>query len=180
MVGTLGLWAAARGVPIPPEAASWVGQARERFVDPGTGLLIQAVSAGADPLDAPRGSGTFLASWFLSFADPALSRELYEAGREELSGSILRFGMMREYPRGASGWGDVDSGPVVLGYGVSSTGFALGAARAHGDLATFRSLYATAHLFGAPRRAGDALRFTTGGPLGDALLLAMLTTRREP
>lgn len=178
LVAALALHAQARGREPPPEIAAWTTLARRRFVDPSTGLLFQAVNASGAPLDMPRGSGTFLASYFLSFADPALSAELFSAGRRALSGSILGFGMMREYPRGVNEIGDIDSGPVLFGYGISSTGFALGAARAHGDEATFRRLYSTAHLFGAPRSAGaGAMRFTSGGPLGDALMFAMLTAQ---
>ena len=82
--------------------------------------------------------------------------------------------MVREYPAGQHGRGDIDSGPIVLGYGVSATGFALGAARAHGDARTFRALYATLHLFGAPRRDDGGLELLSGGPLGNAIALAML------
>ena len=78
-------------------------------------------------------------------------------------------------PRGA---GDIDSGPVVLGFGVSASGFAIGASRAHGDRETFTGLYATAHLFGAPWDEDGSRTYATGGPIGDAILFAMLTAPR--
>jgi hypothetical protein len=149
---------------------------RARYVDRTTGLLVQAVDSGSGtPRDAARGSGTLLAVYFLSFADAALSRALWDAAARELGDHVLGFGVTREYPRETAGQGDIDSGPVVFGYGVSATGFALAGARIHGDEARFRSLYATAHLFGAPVDSGGARRFASGGPLGDALLLAMTT-----
>ena len=82
---------------------------------------------------------------------------------------------MREYPRGVFGLGDIDSGPVIFGFGVSSTGFSLAGARRYGDDDAFSALYATTHVFGAPTAVGDATRFATGGPIGDAILFAMLT-----
>jgi hypothetical protein len=73
---------------------------------------------------------------------------------------------------------DIDSGPVILGFGVSATGFAVGASRANDDRDSFVALYATAHLFGAPFDESGSRTFTTGGPLGDAILFAMLTAPR--
>jgi len=58
---------------------------------------------------------------------------------------------------------------------VSATGFALAGARATGDRSLFTALYRTAALFGIPVDRGAGTRFATGGPLGNALLLAMLT-----
>jgi hypothetical protein len=77
-----------------------------------------------------------------------------------------------------SGRADIDSGPVVFGFGVSATGFAIGASRANDDRDAFAALYATAHLFGAPFDEAGARTFATGGPLGDAILFAMLTAPR--
>ncbi|MFZ5476216.1 MAG: hypothetical protein ACOZNI_05520 [Myxococcota bacterium] len=137
------------------------------------GVLVQSVRGDGTPLDAPRGSGTFLAAYFLSFADPALSRALYEGGRDALFDTVAGFGAMREYV--GDGRGDIDSGPIVAGLGVSATGFAIGPARVHGDDATLRALVATATFFGRPVDSGDARNWATGGPLGDAILFAMMS-----
>lgn len=87
---------------------------------------------------------------------------------------MLGFGTILEHAEGGAG-ADVDSGPVVAGFGVSATGFAIGASRAHGDRDAFAALYATAHLFGAPFDENGRRTYATGGPLGDAILFAMLT-----
>jgi hypothetical protein len=154
---------------------------RARWVDPASGLLYQSGDARRGvPTGAPRASGTALAAYFLSFADPALSRDLFAAVARSQRASFLGFGGVREYAPGASGDGDVDSGPVLFGVSVSATGFALAGARASGDRAFFTELYRTADLFGVPVDRGDGRRFATGGPLGNALLLAMLTAERWP
>jgi hypothetical protein len=142
----------------------------EKWRDRKTGLLHQT-----EPHGAPRGSGTALASYFLSFADRRLSSELEASTRRSLYGEVMGFGAIREYPRGVSGRGDADSGPLIAGFGVSATGFALGAARAHGDDDLFRRLYATVELFGAPIERGGTRRYTSGGAVGNAILFAMLT-----
>ena len=54
-------------------------------------------------------------------------------------------------------------------------GFDLGAARAHGDRGAFRDLYRAFDLFGAPRENEVGLELVSGGPLGNAILFAMLT-----
>lgn len=176
-LAALALHAAATRRP-PPEGLLRGLDAVRRAIDPATGLLVQSVGVddGA-PRDGPRGSGTALASWFLSYADEATSAALWRATRQELFRTVLGFGAVLEHPSGASK-GDVDSGPVVLGFGVSATGFALGAARAHGDRDAFRALFATTHLFGAPWTEDHVRTYATGGPLGDAILFAMTTARR--
>jgi hypothetical protein len=68
---------------------------------------------------------------------------------------------------------------VVLGVSVSATGFALAPARAHGRRDAFERLFRTTDLFGAPEASGDRRRFLTGGPIGNALLLALLTSGPE-
>jgi hypothetical protein len=179
VVGSLGLHARATGGGHRDAVDRWVARCRAAWVDPATGLLIQACDPRTGtPTDRPRGSGTALAVYFLSFADPALSKDLFDAVRRELAGGLLGFGMIREYPASVPpGRGDIDSGPVVLGYGFSATGFALAGSRMAGDPVLYARLYATADLFGAPAWRDGRLEFATGGPLGNALMFALLTAR---
>jgi hypothetical protein len=158
---------------------TWERGCREKFIDPESGLLYQSVgSRNGERLDHARGSGTTLGGYFLSFSYPRLSADLYAAVRTRLAETFLGFGAVREYPRDSRGsGGDIDSGPIVLGYGVSSTGFCLAGARIHGDRPYYARLYASAYLAGAPVDRGDCRTFVTGGPLGDAILFAVLTAR---
>lgn len=179
-LAALALHAHATKQPPPPALQRGLEAVRTKAIDPRTGLLHQAVTlADATPIDAPRASGTALAAYFLSFADEPTSRELFEALEKSQFRTVLGFGGMMEYPPGKRDRrGDVDSGPVVLGFGVSASGFAIGASRAHGDRETFTALFATAHLFGAPLDEDGARTYATGGPIGDAILFAMLTAPR--
>jgi len=146
-----------------------------RWIDPGSGLAYQAADAKAGaPAGPPRASGTALAAYALSFLDEGLSKRLHE-GLSRARGGALGFGVVREYPEGHEGSGDIDSGPVVLGAGVSATGFSLSAAKLHGDPGMFVALYRTAALFGVPVQKPSGRRFMSGGPLGNAILLAMTT-----
>ncbi len=181
-IGSIGLYGKAAGAS-PANSGlllRWSANCRARYVDANTGLLFQAVSSlDGSPLDAPRGSGTALGLYLLSFADPALSKDLYSALKRELASSCLSFGAVREYPRGYAGRGDIDSGPIVFGYGFSSTGFSMAGSRLFGDKPYFKRLYATSIFAGAPYEKDGAKLFVTGGPLGEAILFAMFTAHLE-
>jgi hypothetical protein len=154
---------------------------RARWIEPRSGLLYQAGDAASGrPTAPPRASGTAIAAYFLSFADVALARELTAALSRGQRASFFGFGGVREYAPGYEGSGDIDSGPVVLGVSVSATGFALAGARMMGNREMFVELYRTAELFGVPVAREGRRRFATGGPLGNAILLAMLTAEVKP
>jgi hypothetical protein len=177
VVGSIGLHDLATGADHARLLRRWEARLRRRSVDPVSGLLFQRVHADDGTMaDLPRGSGTALAIYFLSFSHPELSRQLYDALKEQLADTFLGFGVVREYPDRYSGSpGDIDSGPVVLGYGLSATGFTLAGSRIHGDRDLSSRLASTVHLFGAPLDRGESLEFVTGGPLGNAIIFAMLT-----
>jgi hypothetical protein len=176
VIGSIGLHERVTGADHSELVRNWVSNTRKMYVDPKTGLLIQAVSGfDGSAHDAPRGSGTALGLLAVYYADPELSRDLYRGIKKSLAQSILGFGVVREYPKGMHGRGDIDSGPVVFGYGLSSTGFALAGARMNDDKKYFRRLYATADLFGAPFHRKKRMEYISGGPIGNAIMFAMLT-----
>lgn len=146
--------------------------------DASSDLLFQRFGADGRPHDAPRGSGTASAAYFVGFVDRAVAERLSDALWRQES-TFFGFGAIREYADGHEGSGDIDSGPVLLGVSVSATGFALGPARAFGRSDVFERIYRTADLFGLPDRARGRMSFATGGPIGNALLFAMLTSGPE-
>ena len=146
--------------------------------DPRTGLLLQAINQRTGkPADRGRASGTALAAYFLSLGERQISSSLFASMREHLAGSILGFGYVDEYAAGESGSGDIDSGPLIFGMSPSGTGFTIASSRTFGDRALYVSLARTAYLMGGPVQRGDARFFITGGPLGNAIMLAMLTAQ---
>lgn len=178
VVASIALHDRATGGDHGPLLARWVERLRRDYTEPRTGLLYQAVHAATgEPRDAPRGSGTCVAQYFLSFMDPALSRDLDDAVAAHLYREVLGFGLVREYPTSVEGGGDIDSGPVVFGFGASATGFCLAGSRQHRHEDRFSRIYSTAYLLGAPLDHGDEHHFVSGGPLGDAILFAMLTAQ---
>lgn len=154
-----------------------VNNFRSVCIDEESGLMIQSINRfSGKAMDEPRGSGTTFGLYFLSFADRTLATELYQAARKEIAGSLIGFGLMQEYPKSSKGGiGDVDSGPVIMNYAVSPTGFMIAGTRIFGDRDYFQKLYRTSVLFGAPLRSGDQWQYVAGGPLGNAIMFAMLT-----
>ncbi|MDP2305815.1 MAG: hypothetical protein Q8P18_07285 [Pseudomonadota bacterium] len=182
-IASIGLYDRVTGADHGALLASWSASLRANYVV--HGLLLQSVWRDGAPADAPRGSGTFLASYFLSFWDRALATELYQGGRAALYDTVGGLGVMREYRVGQDGKIDIDSGPIIAGYGVSATGFAIGAARAAGDIATATALSRTATVMGAPVDTDGVRHWKTGAalggaPLADAILFAMMTATVPP
>jgi len=159
-----------------------VRQLGEAHTDPQSGLLYQAVDhLTGEKYDKPRASGTALGAYFMSFGDMDLSRRMYAALRRSCAARLAGFAAIREYPPGTkSGQGDIDSGPVVLGLSFSGTGFTLATARINKDRELYKGLYRLGCLVGAPINRARRRTFVCGGPLGNSIMLAMLTAGGIP
>jgi hypothetical protein len=157
----------------------WLTRVRTRQIDAKSGFVFQRMSAASGLAhDVPRGSGTGLAAYFAGFVDRGLADELAQALFRHEKG-FFGFGAIGEYADGSAGAGDIDSGPVLFGVSVSATGFALAPARAFGYRDSFEHLYRTAALFGLPTAFGERFWFSSGGPIGNALLFAFLSSGPE-
>lgn len=179
VIASLALRDRIRSGVISDPVKRWLEAYRRRWIEPTTGLLYQAVSSrNGMPIDFPRGSGTFLASYFLSFADAELSEKLYLAGVKELASTTFGFTALREYPRGIDGRGDIDSGPLFNGLSISATGFSLAGCRQFGTMDEFRQRWRLVHLVGVPALKAGEHHFVMGGRLGDAILCAISTAVR--
>jgi hypothetical protein len=176
-VAAVALHAQATGVDRGALLATWSRRYRAEWIDARSGYLWQRGNArtGAHR-DAPRGSGTAVAAYFLSFVDPQLSRDMTLA-LERHQRTVLGVTGVLEYAEGYSGDGDGDSGPVIFGTSVTATGFAIGAGLANGRTELAARMRRTARAFGAPTRAGDREHYAVAGAFGDAVMLAQLTAR---
>ena len=109
---------------------------------------------------------------FLSFVDADLAREQAAAARTDLARSaVVGLTGVREYPEGAPGFADVDSGPIVMGFGAAASGLALAAFAASGDTELAQALVKSAAAVGDPEWRGQALTYQLMHPLGQAVLL---------
>ena len=156
-------------------ARQWLGRVRRRL-DPETGLIPHA----AGGLGA-RGSSSALMVPFLAQIDPGFARDQHRQSRRHFGTRLLAaFPAVREYRHGASGRGDVDSGPVVLGVSAPASVVGVAAARATGG-GEAQALQATAELFGLPVQWGGRRRYALGQlPVGDAFLAWASSVPMEP
>ncbi len=164
----------ARVAPIVAKAKSWM---ETKLLDPATdGLVFRTDAAGVGQGPA-RGSGLAWSGIYLPFIDRALAKREATALRDHFRKSLGPFGGgVCEYAECAIGAGDVDSGPLVRGISPAATGFGLAAARTLGDERWLDDLLSTAEWVGVTI-PGARRRFALGPLVGDAIVVAALSTR---
>ncbi|WP_410785842.1 hypothetical protein [Kribbella sp. C-35] len=143
-------------------ARNWVTTAKAKL-DPATGLLPHQV---VPQVSGARGSSQAMLQRFLIDVDPAFARTQYAIFKDKF---VTGLGV-REYPKGTTGAGDVDSGPLVFGRSLSATVVTVGAARVHRDPLADR-LAREGELVGLPFSGLKTKRYLFGAvPIGDAFL----------
>ena len=131
----------------------WLQRAKEKLVDPGTGLLVSSFTLDGQPKDGPEGSSIWMTAHCLQLIDEEFAADQYRRARKELGREVLGFAYAREWPASWVGPEDVDSGPVVpvLGVSAGSSGLAFLGARAFDDRAYFRGLQASVDFAAFPQ-----------------------------
>jgi hypothetical protein len=141
-----------------------------------SGLPASFVHLDGRARDVPRGCAL---SWTLAVLprlDAARAKKMWKTYRDTYFSCGAVPCLVREYPAGAERKTDIDSGPIIGGYGMAATGFALAAARANGDDVTAFKLEATGELFGAAVLDGRGKRYLGGAvPFFDVLSLYVRT-----
>jgi hypothetical protein len=151
------------------------------LIDSKSGMLYQSADAHSGAIhDKGRASGTTISVYFLSFADAELSGQLFKAIATTQRSNVAGFTGIREYPPGQDGLGDVDSGPLIMGLSPTASVFALSGARLTGNQDLFQALYRSLDVFGSFSDNKNSIASQIGGPLGKALLLAMVTAQNSP
>ncbi|CAG0931166.1 hypothetical protein TFLX_02021 [Thermoflexales bacterium] len=150
----------------------WLNYTRAHL-DPATGLLPHRLDAQTGQLHGgARASSLVMALCFLGELDAEFAHEQYARFRKLYAQPVLDFVLMREYPLGLSGPGDVDSGPLLGDISPISSGVALATARIHDDEETFERLIQLSEVVGLPTTLGDKKWFSLGLlPVGDAFLV---------
>jgi hypothetical protein len=151
----------------------WLRTARQKLVDPGTGLLVSSFALDGQPKDGPEGSSIWMSAHCLQLIDEDFAADQYRRAKKELGRELLGFGYAREWPASWVGPQDVDSGPVipVLEISAGSSGLALLGSRAFDDNGYFRSLHTTMDFAAFPTERQGRLRYCASNQVGDAVLL---------
>jgi len=156
--------------------AEWLKTAKEKLVEPTTGILISAFTVHGRPAlcgFGPEGSTIWMAAHLLETVDREFARDQYRRARKELARSVVGFGYAREWPVSCTGPADIDSGPIVplLGASASSSGLGILAAAAFDDRPFFTDLLTSLNFLGFPVEEDGQLRYCASNPVGDAVLL---------
>ena len=150
---------------------------RAIYLDKTTGLVATYVDADKRQVNqGPRGISTMYGLHFLKDVDANFARQQYAAAASHFIRSALGLAAVREFPEGASGAQDIDSGPVLLGFGPSASGFAIAAAAVMGDEETAWQLLQASAFVGLPVWHGGELHYTLMPPVGQAVILFGKTT----
>jgi hypothetical protein len=151
----------------------WLATARQKLLEPQTGLLVSSFSLRGNVFDRVEGSSIWMAAHCLRLVDEQFACDQYDRARRELGRSLLGFGYAREWPASQVGPLDVDSGLVVplLEASPSSSGLALVAAASFGDVEFHHRLVTSLNFGGYPDRSGGTLRFCASNQVGDTVLL---------
>jgi len=157
--------------------SDWVLQAKSRLVDARTGMLVSSFTRDGRVLDGPEGSTIWMSAANLLFVDDAFARDQYGRARRELGAATLGFGWAREWPRGAEGRMDVDSGAIIplLDASAGSSGLAVLGASAFGDDAFRDALLSSLELAAMPRDDASGRRYLASNRVGDAVLFDALS-----
>jgi hypothetical protein len=155
----------------------WIAMAKQKLVDPKSGLLISSFNTHGQPLIGPEGSSIWMVAHSLQLLDEDFARDQYLRARKELGVVTLGFGYGREWPQNWKGDPDIDSGPIIPVFDVSSgsSGMAFIGASAFGDDKFLGSLAATLDFAGFPSRTGGRLKYCASNQVGDAALLYAAT-----
>jgi hypothetical protein len=166
------------GSPHRAFCQQWAAYARQHLTDPTTGLLLSKPSTRYHAAEEPRGSHLGWSINFLYRFAPALAAEQYQLYQQHFS---TNFGVLRLYRERLGSYetseGDVDSGPLVLGYSIPANAFAFGNAVALRDWRNAQRLRRVVR-FGSreietPNEMHYGVRFVdlSVSPLAEALLL---------
>jgi hypothetical protein len=154
----------------------WVANARQRLVDPRTGMLVSEFTWAGQHNDGPEGSSIFLVAHLLQVVDEGFARDQYSRARHLLGVDVAGFAYAREWPASWPNVDDVDSGPTIpiAGANAGASGLAVVAAAAFGDDAFLRGLLASLDFAAFPITDDRGLRYGASNQVGDAVLLYAL------
>jgi hypothetical protein len=155
----------------------WIAMARQRLVDPKSGLLISACQTDGTPIYGPEGSSIWMIAHSLQLLDEDFARDQYDRSRRQLGVINLGFGYAHEWPKSWKGDPDIDSGPIIPWFEISagSSGMAFIGASAFGDDQYLAALAATIDFAGFPKRENGRLKYCASNQVGDAALLYAAT-----
>lgn len=161
----------------------WLNYTKEHYLDSETELLCSTINTHDGTIkEEPRGSMLGWSIFFIYRFDPEFAKKQYTIYKKKFSNNLLVIRLYRErYRNYMTGLGDIDSGPLFLGYSIPASAFAFGDAVAMKDLRNAKRLKRLIN-FGSKTIEEDneikyKIRFTelSSSPMQEALILYLET-----
>lgn len=152
----------------------WVEAAKQKLIEPKTGLLVSAYNVAGDiQMDGPEGSSIWMAVHCLALIDEPFARAQYWRAERQIGRTLAGFGYCVEWPDLCPGSSDVDSGPILplIDLSTGATGLAFVGAATFADFGFLGRLHRSLNLGGFPLQKDDRLKYCGSNQVGDAVLL---------
>lgn len=148
----------------------WITNARERLDV--HGLIPHAVIPKTGQADGTaRGSSQSLMLIILREVDENFAREQFAIYYQTFVDTVAGLTGVREYPRDATGSGDIDSGPVVLGLGSAATIVGMHTLTIFGNGDAAGQIFQLIDAVGLPSEVSNQRRYLFGRlPMADAFI----------
>jgi len=152
--------------------AEWVKEVRSK-TDPVTKLIPHEVnSTTGETLEGARGSSISLIIRLLSEIDRNFAREQFELYQQYFVSTTFGLPSINEYPKGQTGSGDIDSGPVIFGVGFAGTIVSIGTFSSLGHNEQADCQYKTINAFGLSYKTSQFKKYLFGElPIADAFIV---------
>lgn len=149
----------------------WIAFYRTHL-DPKTGIMPAFISnASGEAMQPPRSVCLGYSLPLIAEFDPKFAREQWMAAKRSMFDSRFGFGAMREYPRGIETAGDIDTGPLIGGFGPASSAFMLASAKSAGDREAFDDIMRTGETIAFPLSLFGSKRYLISARVGDTIAL---------
>ena len=153
------------------ELKNWLKKVKSTL-DPETGMIPHKtdVTTGST-IQGSRGGSIALMLRLLAEIDTEFALDQYQLFEANFVSTAVGLPMVREYPKGVWGTGDIDSGPVIFGTGFAATIMGMGTYKSLGiDIAADRQ-YQVIHAFGLSRVQNGERSYLLGSlPMADAFI----------
>lgn len=161
----------------------WVRYAKTHYLHNESRVLYSTVDPSTGkPEEDPRGSMLGWSIMFIYQFDSEFSIELYNNYKKHFSNEWLIFKLFKErYKNNSTSMGDIDSGPIFLGYSIPANEFALGGAILTGDYKTARKLERLINFGTTQKEINRGLKYKVRfvdmniSPMAETLVLNSLT-----
>lgn len=173
------------GSPYDAICAEWIKKAKSSFLDDETNLLASRVDDETGlQIEESRGSMLGWSIFFIYRFDREFAKELYDIYKDKFSTNLWVLTSFKErYKNYDTNVGDIDSGPLFLGYSIPATAFAFAGAVAFDDLRTAKRIHRIINMGSKKIETPTELKYETRfvdlpiSPLAESLILYFETIR---